>query len=129
MYIGYGINRSPAGGKPADIIRMNMGAKKILRIRLKCLSIEKKSSCTITEFSFLDVMVSKLSWIGKDVSIDLDSSLDISKPVIHHSLSMYLDGVFRNECFDILTTKISTRITMKTKSAYQSDSEGLSFPL
>ena len=74
-------------------------------------------------------MVSKLSWIGNDESIDLDSSLDISKPVIHHSLSMNLDGVFRNECFDILTTKISTRITMKTKSAYQSDYEGLSFLL
>ena len=74
-------------------------------------------------------MVPKLSWIGNDESIDLDPSLDISKPVIHHSLSMNLDGVFRNECFDILTTKISTRITMKTKSAYQSDSEGLSFLL
>jgi len=55
-------------------------------------------------------MVSKLSWIGNDESIDLDSSLDISKPVIHQSLSMNLDGVFRNECFDILITKISREL-------------------
>ena len=85
------------------LIKPNAGEKRP-KFMSRCMMDDKMRS----EFpdNSQRLAVCSTQFAGKDESMDLDSSLDISKPVIHHSLSMYLDGAFRNECFDILTTKI-----------------------